>query len=163
VLNNQIVSDPVNCVDWRIYQTANAFGIDSTRKYQVGEGSKPSWPVASYGFLDTVGAAEINFTVLQNDLDSRQCNRFTFDTNTQWECFFELAFVVQGVTQASYYFSFRVTVSALAIANNLPSVDFVKIIQVARCPADGSASNCQVNVRIPTSLWFCSDSTCNQV
>jgi hypothetical protein len=42
--NSQIVSDPNNCIDWRIYQNSNAFGVDSTRKYVVGEGAKPNWP-----------------------------------------------------------------------------------------------------------------------
>jgi hypothetical protein len=31
--NNQITSDPANCIDWRIYQTNNAFNVDSNRKY----------------------------------------------------------------------------------------------------------------------------------
>lgn len=45
---NQIVSDPENCVDWRIYQTVNEYEIDMTRKYVTGEGNVPSWPIASY-------------------------------------------------------------------------------------------------------------------
>lgn len=46
-------------------------------------------------------------------------------------------------------------------AVNLPPVDFVKIIQIERCPQD--AANCEVNVTIPTSLWFCKYSTCAEL
>jgi hypothetical protein len=48
-------------------------------------------------------------------------------------------------------------VSASTIANNVPAVQFIKIIQVERC---NGQSTCQVSVTIPTSLWFCSDSSC---
>jgi hypothetical protein len=64
------------------------------------------------------------------------------------------------VTQASYYFSFTVTVSASTIANNVPAVNFIKIIEVQRC--NGNAM-CQVSVQVPTSLWFCSDSSCGDI
>jgi hypothetical protein len=36
--NNQIVSDPANCVDWRIYQNNNAFNVDFSRKYVATDG-----------------------------------------------------------------------------------------------------------------------------
>ena len=39
--DNQIVSDPLNCVDWRIYQTVNEYEIDMTRKYVTVEGDVP--------------------------------------------------------------------------------------------------------------------------
>jgi hypothetical protein len=42
--NDQIVSDPTNCVDWRLYQNNNAFNVDPTRKYLSGNGAVPSWP-----------------------------------------------------------------------------------------------------------------------
>lgn len=48
--NNQIVSDPVNCVDWRIYQTANSFDVDHSRLYVKNEGNVPSFPSSSYSY-----------------------------------------------------------------------------------------------------------------
>jgi hypothetical protein len=85
---------------------------------------------------------------------------FEYQDASQWECFFELAFVIEDVTQASYYFSFIVTINASLIANNVPAVQFIPIIQVQRC--NGQAY-CEVQVTVPTSLWFCSDSTCNTI
>jgi hypothetical protein len=70
-MDNQIVSDPLNCVDWRIYQTVNEYEIDMTRKYVTVEGDVPSWPVSSYTFNTVADAAEITFRITQADLDTR--------------------------------------------------------------------------------------------
>jgi hypothetical protein len=32
-VGNELVGDPVNCIDWRIYMIKNAQNIDATRKY----------------------------------------------------------------------------------------------------------------------------------
>ena len=48
--NNQLVSDPVNCIDWRIYQIANAYDIDHSRVGSTSEGDVPTWPNAEYAF-----------------------------------------------------------------------------------------------------------------
>ena len=69
--NNQLVSDPFNCLDWRVYQTNNAFNIDSSRKYSGAEGSVPSWPKASYSFNQQASAGQLDFSLSQDDLDSR--------------------------------------------------------------------------------------------
>jgi hypothetical protein len=37
--NDQIVSDPENCVDWRIYQNNNAFDVDYSRRWAVNDGA----------------------------------------------------------------------------------------------------------------------------
>lgn len=70
-----------------------------------------------------------------------------------------MAFVVKNITQVSYYFSIRIIVDTTVYANNLPSVDFVKIIQIDRC-SPSNAGQCQVEVQINSSLLFCKDSTC---
>jgi hypothetical protein len=72
-----------------------------------------------------------------DDLDTRGCVRLTNNGLIQWECFFELAFVVHSVTQVSYYFSMRVVVDTTIDTAAPPAVDFVKIIQVERCPPGG--------------------------
>jgi hypothetical protein len=47
-INNQIVSDPTNCVDWRIYQNTNAYNVDFSREWASTDGQVPSWPKAQY-------------------------------------------------------------------------------------------------------------------
>lgn len=69
--NNQLVSDPVNCLDWRIYQTKNAFNIDSTRLNVNSEGGVASWPAATYQFNTVSSSGEIDFSFSQSDLDAR--------------------------------------------------------------------------------------------
>jgi hypothetical protein len=39
----------------------------------------------------------------------------------------------------------------------VPAVNFVKIIQVDRCPPDGG---CTASISISSSLSFCEDNTC---
>ena len=52
-----------------------------------------------------------------------------------------MAFVVKGVTQVSYYFSIVVTIDTDIKTAALPTVNFVKIIQIDRCSPNGSSSS----------------------
>ena len=53
---NEIVSDPISCIDWRLYMIANDYRIDSTRKYVVDQ--KVQWPSASYTNADNQSSVE---------------------------------------------------------------------------------------------------------
>jgi hypothetical protein len=57
--NNQLVSDPINCIDWRLYQTANAFDVNPSRLSVAQEGALPAWPKASYQYNQQSSAGQI--------------------------------------------------------------------------------------------------------
>ena len=42
--NNPIANDPINCIDWRLYQINNAHDIDPRRRNEPFAGATPSWP-----------------------------------------------------------------------------------------------------------------------
>ena len=130
-----------------------------TRKYVTVEGDVPSWPVSNYTFNTVADAAEITFRITQEDLDTRQCIKFVENGKVAWDCFFEMAFVLKGVTQISYYLCIKVCID-LNVDANVPVVNFVKIIQIDRCPPEGV---CTVTVNVNSSLYFCSDLTCANI
>jgi hypothetical protein len=132
--NNQLVADPDNCIDWRVYQTANSYDIDNSRLNVAAEGAKPQWPAATYQFNSASSAGQLDFILSQDDLDAHNCVRLAGDGQVSWECFFEMAFVIKSITQVSYYFSIRVVLDTNIGANSPPAVQFVKIIDIERCP-----------------------------
>jgi hypothetical protein len=52
------------------------------------------------------------------------------DGVVEYDCYFELAFLVRGITQVSYYFSIRSIINTGTGTQNLPPATFVKLIQV---------------------------------
>lgn len=71
---NEIVSDPRNCVDLRVYQTSNAYDVDFSRKYVQSEGGVAEWPRWSRSLKE--GQESIVFYVAHEELESRGCARF---------------------------------------------------------------------------------------
>lgn len=88
----------MNCVDWRLYQNGNSYDVDRSRLYVNGEGSVPAWPVTTYSFNAQSSAGQLDFSMSQSDLDSKKCIKFSAATQISWECFFEMAFIVKGIT-----------------------------------------------------------------
>lgn len=61
-----MLSQPRECLDFRVYQTRNSYEIDATRLFAYFEGQKPREPNAEYRWNVERGCAEIAFSFTQS-------------------------------------------------------------------------------------------------
>ena len=111
--NNQLVSDPINCLGWRVYQTLNSYDIDVKRVNSNTinsniKGDIPLWPESTYNFVGS--EAQISYKISAEDLSSKKCIKLKTANSINFQCFFELAFIIKEITQVSYYFCVSVRV-----------------------------------------------------